>query len=173
MTQPPDEKARGLSFDKATIQAFRKTVLEVCSEHPEVRSVVVTVDYAGGLNDANIDKALWLGADGPVKSIAAVLGSVSNTLRTLEIMFGRAIQLEAELRKQIQASGAEVVNQQKALHAVNEETKKASAVELADRVLVERLRAAVDDPATPSAVSGWLRAKFAVSGWLRAKLAEG
>ncbi len=115
MQPPPDEQDDRLSFEQKILAEFRVTAFERFAAHPELRSVVVVLDYAGALNDAPIDKALWIGKDGPINNIAAVLGSLDNVIATLEPMFARAITLNRNLRDQATVLGTELIKRRKEL----------------------------------------------------------
>src|SRR6478735_4971737 len=91
---PPAEQATALPFYAEALNAARARLVEILATHPEVRSAVVVLDYKGGLNDAKIDKAVWIGEHGAVQSPAAIFGSVYNTLATLEVMFTRLAAVE-------------------------------------------------------------------------------
>lgn len=109
---PSAPKAR-LAFDKAAIAKMRESISELFVDHPEVRSVAVVFDYEGGLNDADIDKGLWLGTAGTVVSPAAIFGSIHNTMLVLEQMFVRASRLEQNMRDRYQLLASELLEKQK------------------------------------------------------------
>jgi len=124
---PPEEQARNLPFYQAALNEFRATAANVFASHPEVRSAVVVLDYRGGLNDAKIDKAIWLGDNGPVNEPAAMFGGIYNMLGVLEVMFTRAAQNEQAMVQRAQALGAEIVKREQRLAEVNKAVAAAEA----------------------------------------------
>lgn len=119
---PPEEKATGTPFHVAAIESFRHTINEVLAKHPEVRSCTAVLDYRGGLNSAQIDKAIWMGENGPVQDIAAVIGSINNTLLALEVMFVRAHVLEEQLRQRLANLSKEVIVKESDAQTANTDT---------------------------------------------------
>ena len=115
---PPEEKVQRQSFDTVAVATMQAAAVAVLSQHPEVRSVVVVLDYHGELNEAKVNRALWIGENGPVTSLPALFGSVNVTLRTLDFMFRRISETEQNLRERAQVLGAEVVKRQKELNAI-------------------------------------------------------
>ena len=105
---PPEEKATGQPFDKAALSRMRETAQTVIAAHPEIRSVIVVMDYKGALNDAKVDRAVWIGDQGPVTAVDGLFGSLSSMLRVLELMFQRIVVKENELKDQIVVIGNEL-----------------------------------------------------------------
>lgn len=74
--------------------------MEVIQRHPEVRSIAVAIDYHGLLNEAQVNKGLWLGENGAVTTPEAIFGSFFVTLNLLTVQFQRMAELGAQLKKQ-------------------------------------------------------------------------
>jgi hypothetical protein len=106
---PPEEKATGLRFDEAAVKEMREAATLVFSRHPEVRSIAVVFDYRGALNDANVNKALWLGPDGPVRKLDGMFGSLANMLRLTDHMFSLAAAEELRLRESAAKAAVELI----------------------------------------------------------------
>ena len=99
-----------VTFDEAACEALRQAIVQVIQEHPEVRSVAVTLDYKGALNDATVQKGLWLGEEGVVTAPDAILGSTMQNLRMLEEQLGRMFQVAGGMRESLQVLGEELVS---------------------------------------------------------------
>ena len=97
---PPEEAANKLPFDKAALEKLRGCINECLTEHPELRSVVVVLDYHGTLNNSDVDKGIWIGTDGSVIRPEAVFGSIDNTMKILEVMFGRSVSMVEGIKEQ-------------------------------------------------------------------------
>jgi hypothetical protein len=97
---PPEEAARRLTFDQAALQTLREAAQVVFNRHPEVRSAMVVLDYAGPLNDTpGVHKAVWLSArGGQVTEIPAVFGTAQNLLAALDVVLTQAARTEDKLR---------------------------------------------------------------------------
>ena len=117
------DKQDRLPFDKAAISTMRATALNVIAAHAEVRSVIVVIDYAGELNEANVDKGLWVGEDGAVTKIDAIHGSIGNTVAVLEQLFLRAAQHAQNMREQVMVLGKEIIKRKAELNGI-ETTEK-------------------------------------------------
>ena len=98
------------TFDVKVCDQLRQAVEAVLAQFPEVRSVCVSVDYYGALNDADIHKGLWLDRQGAVTAPDAIFGSLFQNLRMLELQFQRAIQLAEALREAVSQLGQEVLD---------------------------------------------------------------
>jgi hypothetical protein len=116
-------------FDEAACEALRQACVSVIQDHPEVRSVAATVDYYGALNDAVVQKGIWLGEEGVVTTPDAILGSTMQTLRLLEEQIGRLFQVAGSMKESLQVLGEELV-------------KKSKEVEGAEGVSEEKLEEA-------------------------------
>ena len=107
MEQPTQEKKP--TFDVAVCERLRHAIVDVLAGFPEVRSIACSVDYHGSLNDADINKGIWLGEGGPVTAPDAIFGSVFQTLRILETQCARALQLMESMRENVEVLGSEAV----------------------------------------------------------------
>ena len=113
---PSDAPAPRLPFDQAAMATMRPAMQAVLTEHPEVRSVLVVFDYTSGLNDSDAVKACWLSADGPTPGVPATAGTISNTIRALEMVFGRLLQLEQTKRTELHELLQTLLVQKKVQH---------------------------------------------------------
>ena len=118
VTVPPEEKSRGLGFAADALNQADELAVKLLGQHPEVRSVIVVFDYAGGLNTADIGRVLWRGPDGPVTDPAAVIGSIQSALNAVNFMFRRAQLLEKALRLAVTDQATELARLQKEIHAL-------------------------------------------------------
>lgn len=109
MTDEPKVGAPRATFDQAASERMRAAALEAMAAHPELRAVAVVFDYHGGLNDADVIRGVWLGEDGPVTRPDAVVGSMFQLMKMLELQCGRALGLINQLRETLEAAGSEVV----------------------------------------------------------------
>ena len=94
--------------------------LEILSRYPEARTIAAVVDYHGLLNDAEINKGVWLGENGAVKSPDEIFGSLLQTLRLFESQFGRAVELVTQFIEHVEVLGAESVKRHEELKSLNE-----------------------------------------------------
>jgi hypothetical protein len=90
-----------LPFDAQIVHDYRELTTQLLASHPELRSVVVVLDYHGKLNEAQVDHALWMGEAGAVTAPDAVLGGMGNILRVLHAMFERAALLQGALHDEL------------------------------------------------------------------------
>lgn len=118
MSQPSQVPPEQPTFDQAITQRLREAALDVLSAHPELRSVCVAFDYKGMLNDAKIVGGLWIGANGPVNELAAVFGSINQTLKLLEQQCSTAYAVVQHLRDQAGVLGKEIESRHATLQEV-------------------------------------------------------
>lgn len=114
-------------FDVAVCESLRHAITNVLAGFPEVRSIAVSVDYHGALNDADINKGIWLGEAGPVTSPDAIFGSVFQTLRMLETQCGRALQLMEQMRENVEVLGAEALKRHEEIQRLDQEIARKTA----------------------------------------------
>lgn len=143
----PEEGATKLTFDQAICLRFRETIHHAFVAHPELRSVAVVFDYAGSLNDARVDKAIWLGPDGAVQSLAGVFGSIQNTLSLLDAQMTRAAAAEQQMRERVSILGAEAKSK-------HEELQKLERKKAALEAEIERLRPSKESGSAESQAGG-------------------
>jgi hypothetical protein len=124
---PPEEKGKAQTFDQAALARMRAAASEVLAVHPEVRSVIVVLDYKGPLNDAPIDKALWIGENGAVTGLDAMFGSAANLMRVMQHVFGSIDQRGQAMREEAQVLGNELVKRRQQLEQHTKSTKAAVA----------------------------------------------
>lgn len=111
------------TFDAAICEELRATALNILSRYPEARSIAAVVDFHGALNDAEVNKGIWLGENGPVKNPAEIFGSIFQTLRLLESQVGRAVELVQQLKDHAELLGSEVVKRSEELKQLEEEIR--------------------------------------------------
>jgi hypothetical protein len=110
-----DKKPERLPFDKALAKKFQDVIQEALLDHPELRSVAVVFDFVGDLNDGGADRGVWIGEDGPVRTLEGIHGSIAQMLRMSEMMFVRAQALSNQMREDAAVIGQELVRRQKQL----------------------------------------------------------
>jgi len=96
-------------FDVAACELMREQILHVLAKHPEVRSISVSLDYFGNLNDADIHRGVWIDRSGAVTAPDAIFGSLFQTLRMLDLQLHRAVELIEALRQAATHFGQQVV----------------------------------------------------------------
>jgi hypothetical protein len=106
-----------LPFDQFACAVLRQAHAAIFAHCPEVRSVGSTLDFYGALNDAPVQKGVWSSDHGPVDTADGIFGSMFQTLRLMEEQFGKAIELGAQMRDDIQALTEENVK----LREINEQ----------------------------------------------------
>lgn len=116
---------RQVPFDQEVCHVLRQAASVIFARHPEARSVAAVVDYFGALNDANIQKGIWVSPHGPVDTPDGVFGSMFQQLRMLEEQFARAIGYAQQLREDVQSMATEAV----ALGGRNEQLRKEIAAQ--------------------------------------------
>lgn len=104
--QPETEKVQ---FDEHLCNAQKELALALFQQFPMLRSIGVTFDYYGALNDAQVQKGVWMSDKGPVSSADAIFGSMFQTLRLLQEQFARAIDYGAHLRESVEVMTIESV----------------------------------------------------------------
>ena len=115
-TPPPEEQKTQVPFDTAILEKFKATVNQALAEHPELRSVAVVFDFEGGLNDAQVNKGLWVGRDGPVIQPNAIFGSIKNVQMMVETMFDRSVVLTQDMKEQVQIIAQENITRRQQQH---------------------------------------------------------
>lgn len=110
-SQPPDEQATQ-PFNLDALARFRATANDVLAAHPEIRSAVVVLDFRGELNNAAIDRAIWLGSDGKSHTAEGVFGSIHAMMAVLDVMYTHLAQLEKSMRDRmlVMAQEAQKIN---------------------------------------------------------------
>lgn len=123
---PPEEIAKGLPFDESIIQTLREAVNACLTEHPELRSVGIALDFNGRLNDSQeIRKGMWLGSDGAVIRPAAVFGSMEATQGLLDMQFSRAAEMMSNLKEEAHVVLTETKNRKEKLERLRSEQREA------------------------------------------------
>ena len=116
---PPQEQRTNVPFNIDILNHFRALAAEMLTQHPELRSVCLTLDFKGSLNTAKIDNALWLGETGAVERIDAIMGSIDQTLNLLGIMFLRADDHAVKLRTDLINTSKSLYDRRMELAAVS------------------------------------------------------
>ena len=114
------DEDRPRTFDEAACETLRAACASVIQSHPEVRTVSASVDFYGTLNDAQVQKGVWIGESGMVTAPDAILGSTMQTLRLLEEQIGRLFQVAGGMRESLQVLGEELVKKSKELAELEE-----------------------------------------------------
>lgn len=91
----------GRPFDLAISEKLQAAIAPLFTEHPELRSVGVCLDYVGKLNEADVARGVWLGPEGIVADPAAVVGSAQACTNLLGMILQRAQQLHEHLGQEI------------------------------------------------------------------------
>jgi len=98
------------TFDVAVCEKLRKCFMDIFLQHPEVKCLATAIVWNGNLNDANILHGVWLNSDGgQVQTADAIIGSISQTTRMLELQLNRGADFAQFLREQIQLLGTELI----------------------------------------------------------------
>ena len=118
-----DTKQPGLMFDSQLVELFRPTIDQAFLSHGDVlRSVVVVLDYYGALNDTDgINKAIWLGPEGPQSDPAGIVGSIGVTLQAAAHMFDRSFQLLHTIREEMESTLKDLHERKVELESVTKE----------------------------------------------------
>ena len=97
-------KKPGVMFDSQLVELFRPTIDSAFVKHGDVlRSVLVSFDYYGPLNDApDLNKAIWLGPQGAQQDPAGIVGSIGSTLQAVAHMLDRAFLLRNAIREDLE-----------------------------------------------------------------------
>lgn len=90
-----------------------------------MRSVIMILDYKGSLNDADVDKALWIGESGQVTQLDAMFGAVAGLMRVMNHVMARIDQVAANMRDEAQIIGTELVHRRKEQHGSRQNAGKA------------------------------------------------
>ena len=85
--------------------------------------MAVVFDYVGDLNDGGASRGVWAGDGGPVQTLEGIHGSISQTLRIMEMMFVRATQISDQMRGDAAVIGQELIKRRKALEDLRGEEK--------------------------------------------------
>jgi len=119
----PNVKQPGVMFDSQLVELFRPTVDEAFIEHGDVlRSVLVSFDYYGPLNDApDLNKAIWLGPEGAQQDPAGILGSIGSALQAIAHMFDRAFALRNVVREDMETTLGELHERKKEVEQLKNE----------------------------------------------------
>ena len=116
-------KQPGMMFDSQLVELFRPTIDNAFYNHGDVlRSVLVSFDYYGPLNDApDLNKAIWLGPEGAQQDPAGIIGSIGATLQAAAHMLDRAFLLRNALREDTEKAITELHERKKELEQVKTE----------------------------------------------------
>ena len=97
---PP--KKIGQPFDQHLVEMLSSVVGDCFLQHGDVlRSVVIVFDYYGALNDADVTHAIWQGPQGTVTTPEGIVGSISSTMKYLEVAMRRLYQLHGHLATEL------------------------------------------------------------------------
>jgi len=121
--QTEEIKQPGVMFDAQLVELFRPTIVEAFSAHTDVlRSVVISFDYYGQLNDADgVGKGIWLGAEGQQTDPAGIIGSAGVTLQAAATILDRGFQLLQGVRTELENTFKELTERKQELEKVKAE----------------------------------------------------
>ena len=99
-------------------------------EHSDVlRSVLVSFDYYGSLNDApDLNKAIWLGPQGAQQEPAGIIGSIGATLQAVAHMIDRAFLLRNAIREDLEETIQALHERKAELEQVKKELEERGGV---------------------------------------------
>ena len=109
-------------------------------QYPELRSVAVICDYKGALNEAQVEKALWIGTGGAVKDIGAIMGGINNTLMVLDQMFMRIVEIQKAAAENLGALSSDLAAKSQQLNEVRTERDRLEEQKASLEKEVNRLR---------------------------------
>ncbi len=118
---PNTEQPPRATFDQMILNEFKEVGFKILARHPEARSLAMVVDYQQSLNDANVNKGLWIGPNGSVTDPAAVFGSMHQTLELLQTQIVAARKVVLNLQQQAGHYGQELVKTREALQTLQAE----------------------------------------------------
>lgn len=105
----PEEKK--MPFDTAVTTRLQQASQNAIAAHPEIRSIVIAIDYRGGLAQSSIKKIVWTG-DGPQGAVSApdaVIGSIQVTTEALRHMLERVDLLQMTALQLLIESGKKTI----------------------------------------------------------------
>lgn len=113
---PPDPAAqRPVMFDQAIIATLRMAVHQVFVKHADtVRTIGVFIDYHDPLNNTDLLKGLWVGADGTVNAPDSIMGSAAACHQLQEAILLRGDKLRVHLQERLQILLTEIRNTEEA-----------------------------------------------------------
>lgn len=102
-------------FDEDLVAIFREAITAAFRAHAGVlRSVVVNFDYYGTLNDTpGLQKGMFMGPHGGVRTPDAILGSAKNVIESLHAILERGQQMALGLEGHLTKLQQSIVNAQK------------------------------------------------------------
>ena len=123
-------KQPGVMFDSQLVEIFHPTIDKAFMEHGDVlRSVLVSFDYYGALNDApDLNKAIWLGPQGAQQEPAGIIGSIGATLQAVAHMLDRAFLLRNAIREDLEETIKALHERKAELEQVKKELEERGGV---------------------------------------------
>lgn len=119
-TTPNDAEQRAQRFDEEANAVFRAACNTAFLKVPELRSVVVTFDYYGPLNDTpDISKGIWLHAEGKEKPLDSIAGSLGASLQNAAHIFDEMFSHYELLQSQLTELSKAVLDKQNELENLN------------------------------------------------------
>lgn len=98
-----------MTFDQAISVHFHEAIFLALRDHPELRSVAVTLDYEGLLNEAVLHKGVWLGRRGTVSRLDELVGSLQQLLEMVQYQVNRLATIGQQYAQQAAAAAQELV----------------------------------------------------------------
>lgn len=108
----PAQPEAPAQFDERIAMVLRDTLNELLAAYPMVRGISCAVDYYGRLNDADVNKAVWITRKGPDGKMPAdaLAGALMQTLRLADLQFERLRESCVTWRAHLQAILGEVAD---------------------------------------------------------------
>lgn len=103
-----------LQFDQKLQELFQPVCRQALLKVPELRSVLISFDFKGKLNDVDgVGKGIWLSDMGAAdRSPAAVMGTLNVLLQNMAVVWQAANELRADMNSEIVKTVQTMVRQQ-------------------------------------------------------------
>ena len=111
------------TFDQRATRHMSAAAAEIL-DIPEIRSVVVAIDYREGFNEANTQKGVWRGPNGPVWEPDGIVGSIHVTTQMLEQMYRRLAELSQQLDQEVTSLAGQVQERQQELQDLDRQIEE-------------------------------------------------
>lgn len=102
-----------LQFDQKLRELFYPVCRQALLMVPELRSVLVSFDFKGKLNDVDgVGKGIWLSDSGSAdRTPAAVMGTLNVLLQNMSVVWNAATELQAEMNASMVQTAQAMVKQ--------------------------------------------------------------
>lgn len=98
-----------LIFNQQALKDLTYTAKGVMSAHPEIVAVLTTLVFQPSLSNLEVDRAIWIGREGPVSTPHEVIGSLEAVLSLASFIFQRGFQIVEELKQNIYAESQKLL----------------------------------------------------------------